>query len=88
MLTNLRQTVAQVLSHLEIRMQEPAPPPPPPEPIRVAAAPARAAAQAMADTDLLEIDRADPGTWGKVQRNAPCPCGSGRKYKQCHGRIG
>ena len=88
MLTNLRQTVAQVLSHLEIRMQEPAPPPPPPEPIRVAAAPARVAAQAMADTELLEIDRADPDTWGKVQRNAPCPCGSGRKYKQCHGRIG
>ena len=24
----------------------------------------------------------------KVGRNAPCPCGSGRKYKQCHGRIG
>ena len=88
MLTNLRQTVAQVLSHLEIRMQEPAPPAPPPEPIRVAAAPARSAVQAMAETELLEIDRADPGTWGKVQRNAPCPCGSGRKYKQCHGRIG
>jgi preprotein translocase subunit SecA len=24
----------------------------------------------------------------KVGRNDPCPCGSGRKYKQCHGRIG
>ncbi len=30
----------------------------------------------------------DPGTWGKVGRNEPCPCGSGRKYKQCHGRLG
>ena len=40
MLTNLRQTVTQVLSHLEIRMQEPPPPPPPaPEPIRISAAP-------------------------------------------------
>ena len=28
---------------------------------------------------------ADPSTWGKVQRNAPCPCGSGKKYKHCHG---
>ena len=28
----------------------------------------------------------DPGTWGKVARNTPCPCGSGRKYKHCHGR--
>jgi hypothetical protein len=28
----------------------------------------------------------DPASWGKVGRNDPCPCGSGRKYKQCHGR--
>jgi preprotein translocase subunit SecA len=24
----------------------------------------------------------------KVGRNAPCPCGSGKKFKQCHGRLG
>ncbi|WP_420433962.1 preprotein translocase subunit SecA [Hyphobacterium sp.] len=30
----------------------------------------------------------DPATWGKVQRNAMCPCGSGKKYKHCHGAIG
>ncbi|MCA1199179.1 preprotein translocase subunit SecA [Sphingomonas sp. R647] len=30
----------------------------------------------------------DPATWeGRVNRNAPCPCGSGRKYKQCHGAV-
>ena len=23
----------------------------------------------------------------KISRNEPCPCGSGKKYKQCHGRI-
>jgi len=34
-----------------------------------------------------EIDPNDPATWGKVPRNAPCPCGSGKKYKQCHGKI-
>ena len=28
----------------------------------------------------------DPGTWGKVSRNAVCPCGSGKKYKHCHGK--
>ena len=28
----------------------------------------------------------DPTTWGKVARNAQCPCGSGKKYKHCHGR--
>jgi preprotein translocase subunit SecA len=29
----------------------------------------------------------DPSTWGKVSRNAPCPCGSGKKFKQCHGAL-
>jgi preprotein translocase subunit SecA len=33
------------------------------------------------------VDPNDPGTWGKVQRNAPCPCGSGRKFKHCHGAL-
>ena len=28
---------------------------------------------------------ADPSTWGKVSRNEACPCGSGKKYKHCHG---
>ncbi len=34
------------------------------------------------------IDPNDPDTWGRVQRNAACPCGSGKKFKQCHGKIG
>ncbi len=34
-----------------------------------------------------KFDKDDPETWGKVQRNAPCPCGSGKKFKQCHGSI-
>jgi preprotein translocase subunit SecA len=28
-----------------------------------------------------------PEGWGKVPRNALCPCGSGKKYKHCHGRL-
>lgn len=35
-----------------------------------------------------EFDKNDPSTWVKVPRNAPCPCESGKKYKQCHGKIG
>jgi preprotein translocase subunit SecA len=31
------------------------------------------------------IDPKDPATWGKVGRNDLCPCGSGKKYKHCHG---
>ncbi len=30
-------------------------------------------------------DPQNPETWGKVSRNEPCPCGSGKKYKHCHG---
>ncbi|SVC11248.1 uncharacterized protein METZ01_LOCUS264102, partial [marine metagenome] len=31
------------------------------------------------------LDPLDASTWGKVPRNAPCPCKSGKKYKHCHG---
>ena len=27
-----------------------------------------------------------PANWGKVGRNSQCPCGSGKKYKNCHGQ--
>ena len=33
------------------------------------------------------INPQDPESWGKVARNSPCPCGSGKKYKQCHGVL-
>ncbi|MCK6451689.1 MAG: preprotein translocase subunit SecA [Alphaproteobacteria bacterium] len=33
------------------------------------------------------VDPNDPGTWGRVSRNAPCPCGSGKKFKHCHGNV-
>jgi preprotein translocase subunit SecA len=33
------------------------------------------------------VDPNNPQTWGRVQRNAPCPCGSGRKFKHCHGAL-
>jgi len=33
------------------------------------------------------IDPNNPATWGKVPRNALCPCGSGKKFKHCHGKI-
>jgi preprotein translocase subunit SecA len=35
----------------------------------------------------VAVDPNDPRTWGKVQRNALCPCGSGRKFKHCHGAL-
>ena len=44
---------------------------------------------AVADSPEQEMsDRPMPAVSHKVGRNEPCPCGSGKKYKQCHGRIG
>ena len=34
-----------------------------------------------------ERNPADPTSWGKVGRNEVCPCGSGKKFKHCHGRF-
>jgi len=34
-----------------------------------------------------QIDPNDPSTWGRVSRNADCPCGSGKKFKHCHGKL-
>jgi preprotein translocase subunit SecA len=35
----------------------------------------------------VERNPNDPSTWGKVGRNEACPCGSGKKYKHCHGVL-
>jgi preprotein translocase subunit SecA len=34
-----------------------------------------------------ERNPSDPATWGKVGRNEACPCGSGKKFKHCHGPL-
>jgi preprotein translocase subunit SecA len=47
------------------------------------------AVTASAGTAVAAADRKpdDPSSWGKVGRNEACPCGSGKKYKHCHGRF-
>jgi preprotein translocase subunit SecA len=58
-----------------------------------AAQPARAGAAAMmagapvALPPSSQVDPDDPATWVNAGRNEPCPCGSGKKYKHCHGRL-
>ena len=46
-----------------------------------------AAPAAAAATRLAGFDEADPTTWGNPGRNDACPCGSGEKFKHCHGRL-
>jgi preprotein translocase subunit SecA len=42
---------------------------------------------AMADGNGAARDPQNPATWGKVGRNEDCPCGSGKRYKHCHGKY-
>ncbi|WP_170334207.1 preprotein translocase subunit SecA [Ruegeria arenilitoris] len=49
---------------------------------------AEAVAEAEASGDPLPgFDENDPSTWGNPSRNDRCPCGSGKKFKHCHGRL-
>ncbi len=49
---------------------------------------AQAAAPAPTEDAREGFDENDPSTWGNPGRNGPCPCGSGKKFKHCHGKIG
>lgn len=102
MLTHLRERVTMVLSHVELRFESPtdtafqpreqetvetrddpafADGPRPAQDGAAGAAPVRSRRASAA------LDPNNPSTWGRVSRNAPCPCGSGRKYKHCHGKL-
>jgi preprotein translocase subunit SecA len=93
MLLDLRTTVTRMLMRLQIGQAE--------EATLQPRAPARTFEihqnfntgeneMALRDEDAPPLapdgfNRDDPNTWGKVSRNAPCPCGSGKKFKYCHG---
>jgi len=89
MLTRVRESVTVVLSHIEVRLgpppeqQQEAPPPPPPPQARMRES-RPSPALALAGADAFAPPKEE---FGKVARNAPCPCGSGKKYKYCHGRV-
>ena len=118
MLSGLREQVTQLLTHIELRLNEedtealqpreqetvetredPAfaglAPPKPLTPEEDAAA-VEALPDTLADEEAqpklgtrrhAEFNEEDPSTWNQTGRNAPCPCGSGKKYKQCHGKL-
>ena len=49
--------------------------------------PDRTAASSPTPYRAEAVDPDRPETWRATPRNAPCPCGSGRKYKYCHGKV-
>ncbi len=44
-------------------------------------------AETAVDNRDIGADPNDPSTWGNTPRNAACPCGSGKKFKHCHGKT-
>jgi preprotein translocase subunit SecA len=100
LLVRLRTDVVRHVMHVQIRQGEPPPVQEPPlpkmeghhiNPLTGEDEMAPTAALSTRGVRLREpaaaIDPNDPGTWGKVSRNAACPCGSGKKFKHCHGAL-
>ncbi|MFG6499182.1 preprotein translocase subunit SecA [Sulfitobacter sp. 1A13191] len=55
--------------------------------MQAAASEAADEASEQAEAAAPGFDENDPSTWGNPGRNDPCPCGSGKKFKHCHGQI-
>ena len=103
MLGRLRSIVTASLLHLQIQAPVPEPGPmtqpgpmreehPEAEPMLSGdgAEPPRRSLQEPRQSRTVHnaaVDQNDPATWGRVPRNEPCPCGSGKKYKHCHGKV-
>lgn len=97
LLANLRQVVTSQLMRVELAQQAEEPAPQPPEVMQASHASAEDNATTGASTGTMTLsnqivapenrDPEDPATWGKVGRNEACPCGSGKKYKHCHGAF-
>ncbi len=45
------------------------------------------ASASLVPTAAADRDPKNPATWGKIGRNEDCPCGSGKRYKHCHGKY-
>jgi preprotein translocase subunit SecA len=99
--SSLREGVTAQLMRVEIVQQQPESVPDLPpmqashvdpttgeDELALAAAGAQTLARAGITPRLAaERNPKDPTTWGKVGRNEECPCGSGKKFKHCHGRY-
>ena len=99
MLVELKERVTGMLARVELAAERPMEPPPIPRMMEIHAEPESALSSdlAWAETPprmltasparIPAIDPNDDSTWAATPRNAVCPCGSGKKYKHCHGRL-
>ncbi len=95
MLDDLRERIVATLARVELHAEAP---PPPPPPVMMENHPSMSGigyetlgmdtlTLAGAADRLAGVDPENPETWAMSPRNAPCPCGSGKKFKHCHGRT-
>jgi preprotein translocase subunit SecA len=99
MLTELKERVTTLLARVELAPDRPVTP----EPVSVQMVESHAepisaltgepldnGGQGAAVASMVRTPAVDPNdqsTWAATPRNASCPCGSGKKYKHCHGRL-
>ena len=95
MLDKINVEVVRLLAHVQVRVEQPIPAdlPEPSGFEAIHADPATGfneAAPLPAPNPAprpVDPNRAPAANWGKTARNAPCPCGSGKKFKHCHGAL-
>ena len=96
MLDSLREKVTNALCLIELHTESEPPPLPLPKPpsktiLSHGVDPTLPLPPPQGDApqpyELPDFNEKDPETWAKTPRNAPCPCGSGKKYKYCHGKA-
>ncbi len=102
MVVRLREAVTAQLMRVEIVQQQPAEeerqqlpymeahkvdPTTGEDEMALAAAPLAPALAGNGNGAQAARDPKNPASWGKVGRNEPCPCGSGKKFKHCHGKF-
>ncbi|MBA4799948.1 MAG: preprotein translocase subunit SecA [Rhizobiales bacterium] len=88
LLANLRDAVTMQMSRVElVREAPPAPTPPPMQAHHIDATTGEDDVGEGSAVPASDRDPQDPKSWGTVGRNEPCPCGSGKKYKHCHGAL-
>lgn len=81
LLDSLRSQVSQILGHVRMRTPEEQ------QAMMEELLRQQAALQQPAANGVAEFDENDIQTWGNPGRNDTCPCGSGKKFKHCHGKV-
>ncbi|MAL10248.1 MAG: preprotein translocase subunit SecA [Maricaulis sp.] len=92
LLESLREEFTRRIMAIQIQAQQRPQAPQPPRQMQAIHTDPKTGKNEMATAsdalgDAGDIDPKNPETWGKVPRNSPCPCGSGKKYKHCHGAL-